>query len=141
MSVMTEKKLDHLHWPLVLCTVVICALGVWNLASATKNAVNPMWLAQSKWMLLGIIAVGPFLFVLIPVALVMKQPDLGTATVTFFIAMTMIVFAKVRWQSLTALFAGGIAGAVFAWERLLKPYQKTRIVTFLDPQAYAKGAG
>jgi rod shape determining protein RodA len=227
MSVMTEKKLDHLHWPLVLCTVVICALGVWNLTSATKNAVNPMWLAQSKWMLLGLVAVGaflfidyrflgtvawptyfaalallasvafrgkkvlgarrwlqvgpmqlqpsefvklaliilmaryfsrddvsarkgqyglfdlwrPFLFVLIPVALVMKQPDLGTATVTFFIAMTMIVFAKVRWQSLTALFAGGIAGAVFAWERLLKPYQKTRIVTFLDPQAYAKGAG
>src|SRR5207245_10170448 len=63
MSVMTEKKLDHLHWPLVLCTVVICALGVWNLASATKNAVNPMWLAQSKWMLLGIVAVGAFLFI------------------------------------------------------------------------------
>src|SRR5437870_13855772 len=63
MSVMTEKKLDHLHWPLVLCTVVICALGVWNLASETKNAVNPMWLAQSKWMLLGIVAVGAFLFI------------------------------------------------------------------------------
>ena len=227
MSLATEKKLDHLHWPLVLCTIVICLLGVWNLASATKNAVNPMWLAQSKWMLLGLVAVAaflfidyrflataawptyfaalallagvafrgkkvlgarrwlqvgpmqvqpsefvklalivlmaryfsrddvsarkgqyglfdlwrPFLFVLIPVALVMKQPDLGTATVTFFIAMTMIVFAKVRWQSLTALFAGGIAGALLAWERLLKPYQKSRIVTFLDPQAYAKGAG
>src|SRR5438270_13490040 len=35
----------------------------------------------------------PFLFVLIPVALIMKQPDLGTAVVTFCIAMTMIVFA------------------------------------------------
>ncbi len=227
MSLAMEKKLDHLHWPLILCTVVICSLGVWNLASATKNALNPMWLAQSKWMLLGVLAVGgflfldyrflstaawplyfaalallagvafrgkkvlgarrwlqlgpmqlqpsefvklalivlmaryfsrddvsarkgqyglvdlwrPFLFALIPVALVMKQPDLGTALVTFSIAMTMIVFAKVRWQSLTALFAGGIAGAVFSWERLLKPYQKSRIVTFLDPQAYAKGAG
>src|SRR5229473_2830088 len=152
MSLAMEKKLDHLHWPLILCTIVICSLGVWNLASATKNALNPMWLAQSKWMLLGVVAVGAFLFLdyrflstaawpLYSVALVMKQPDLGTALVTFFIAMTMIVFAKVRWQSLTALFAGGIAGAVFAWERLLKPYQKSRIVTFLDPQAYAKGAG
>ena len=83
----------------------------------------------------------PFLLVLVPVALVMKQPDLGTGVVTFAIAMTMIVFAKVRWQSLTALFAGGIASSVFAWQRLLKPYQKSRIVTFLDPQAYAKGAG
>src|SRR2546421_12279721 len=63
MSVMTEKKLDHLHWPLVLCTIVICALGVWNLASATKNAVNPMWLAQSEGMLLGILAGGAFLFI------------------------------------------------------------------------------
>jgi rod shape determining protein RodA len=227
MSLATEKKLDHLHWPLVLCTIVICTLGVLNLASATKNALNPMWIAQSKWMFLGAVAVGaflfldyrflstaawpgyfaalallagvafrgkkvlgarrwlqlgpmqlqpsefvklalivvlaryfskddvgarkgqyglvdlwqPFLFVLVPVALIMKQPDLGTAIVTFAIAMTMIVFAKVRWQSLTVLFAGGIASAVFAWQRLLKPYQKSRILTFLDPQAYAKGAG
>src|SRR2546425_7028882 len=217
MSLATEKKLDHLHWPLVLCTILICTLGVWNLASATKSALNPMWIAQSKWMFLGALAVGaflfidyrflataawpiyfaslallavvafhgkkvlgarrwlqlgpmqlqpsefvklalivlmarffsrddvsarkgqyglldlwrPFLFVLIPVALVMKQPDLGTALVTFSIAMTMIVFAKVQWQSLTALFAGGIAAAVFAWERLLKPYQKSRIGSFL----------
>ncbi|HYZ88559.1 MAG TPA: rod shape-determining protein RodA [Myxococcales bacterium] len=227
MSLATEKKLDHLHWPLVLCTIVICTLGVLNLASATKNALNPMWIAQSKWMFLGAIAVGaflfldyrflstaawpgyfvslallagvafrgkkvlgarrwlqlgpmqlqpsefvklalivvlaryfskddvgarkgqyglidlwqPFLFIVAPVALIMKQPDLGTAIVTFAIAMTMIVFAKVRWQSLTVLFAGGIASAVFAWQRLLKPYQKSRILTFLDPQAYAKGAG
>src|SRR5258706_15038 len=63
MWVMAEKKLDHLHWPLVLCTIVICALGVWHLASATKNAVNPMWLAQSKWMLLGLVAVAAFLFI------------------------------------------------------------------------------
>ena len=56
MSLAMEKKLDHLHWPLILCTIVICSLGVWNLASATKNALNPMWLAQSKWMLLGVVA-------------------------------------------------------------------------------------
>src|SRR3989442_4013986 len=211
MSLETEKTLDHLHWPLVLCTIVICSLGVWNLASATKNSLNPMWVAQSKWMFLGVLAVGaflflhyrflstaawpvyfaslallagvafrgkkvlgarrwlqlgpmqvqpsefvklalivlmaryfskddvsarkgqyglldlggPFLFVLIPVALIMKQPGLGTAVVTFAIAMTIVVFAKVRWQSLTALFAGGIASSVLAWERLLKPYQKS----------------
>src|SRR5918912_473807 len=185
MSLTTEKKLDHLHWPLVLCTIVICTLGVWNLASATKSALNPMWITQSKWKVLGArrwLQIGPmqvqpsefvklalivvlaryfskddvsarkgqyglvdlwqpFLLVLIPVALVMKQPDLGTALVTFAIAMTMIVFAKVKWQSLTALFAGGIASCVFPWQRLLKPYQKSRILTFLDPQAYAKGAG
>src|SRR5437868_15000202 len=227
MSLATEKKLDHLHWPLVLCTVVICTLGVLNLASATKSALSLMWIAQSEWMLLGALSVGaflfldyrflstaawpgyfaalallagvafhgkkvlgarrwlqlgpmqlqpsefvklaliivlaryfskddvgarkgqyglfdlwrPFLLVLVPVALVMKQPDLGTALVTFAIAMTMITFAKVRWQSLTALIVGGLASSVFAWNRLLKPYQKDRLLTFLNPEAYAKGAG
>ena len=227
MSIVTEKKLDHLHWPLVLCTIVICSLGVWNLASATKNAMNPMWFVQFRWMALGAACVGlfllidyrflstmawpgyfaslallavvafhgkkvlgarrwlqlgpvqlqpsefvkiaiivliaryfskddvgarkgqyglfdlwrPFLLVLVPVALVMKQPDLGTALVTFAIAMTMITFAKVRWQSLTALIVGGLASSVFAWNRLLKPYQKDRLLTFLNPEAYAKGAG
>ena len=61
MSLATEKKLDHLHWPLVLCTILICALGIWNLGSATKNALNPMWVTQSKWMLLGALAVAAFI--------------------------------------------------------------------------------
>src|SRR5437868_1895250 len=227
MSLATEKKLDHLHWPLVLCSIIICTLGVWDLASATKGALNLMWIAQSKWMFLGALAVGaflfldyrflstaagpgyfaplallaavafkgnkvhgarrwlqvgqmqlqpsefvkladivlmaryfsrdetgarkgqyglidlwrPFLLILLPVALVMKQPDLGTALVTFFIAFSMVMFAKVRWRDLAILAVSGVAGSVFAWKRLLKPYQKDRVLTFLDPGAYAKGAG
>src|SRR5438445_9307690 len=62
MSLATEKQLGHLQSPLVLCTIVICTLGVWNLASATKGALNLMWIAQSKWMFLGALAVGAFLF-------------------------------------------------------------------------------
>src|SRR5437763_14526720 len=49
----TEKKLDNLHWPLLLCTLIICSLGVWNLASATKNAPVIMALVQFRWMLVG----------------------------------------------------------------------------------------
>src|SRR5438132_6858203 len=63
MSLATEKKLDHLHWPLVLCTIVICALGVWNLASATKNAATIMWFTQAKWMFFGATAIGVLLFI------------------------------------------------------------------------------
>src|SRR5438094_965669 len=110
----TEKKLDHLHWPLVLCTLIICSLGVWNLASATKNA---------------------------PVLMALEQPDLGTALVTFAIAMTMVMFAKVKWRDLILMLAAGVGGSVLAWRKFLKPYQKQRVLTFLDPGAYAKGAG
>ena len=223
----TEKRLDHLHWPLVLCTLIICSLGVWNLASATKNAPILMALVQAKWMGVGLVAVvalmvidyrwlqtlawpgyfaalgllagvafagkkvlgarrwlslggmqvqpsefvklavivvlarwftrdetgvrkghygildlwRPFLLILVPVALVMKQPDLGTALVTFAIAMTMVMFAKVKWLDLIIMFAGGAFASVLAWKRVLKDYQKQRVLTFLDPTAYAKGAG
>ncbi|HTO99204.1 MAG TPA: rod shape-determining protein RodA [Myxococcales bacterium] len=223
----TEKKLDNLHWPLVLCTLIICSLGVWNLASATKNAPIVMALVQFRSMLVGaalvavllladyrwlqtmawpgyFAAIGllggvaffgrrvlgarrwlqfgsmqiqpsefvklavivvlarwfardetgvrkgqygildllrPFALILVPVALVMKQPDLGTALVTFAIAMTMVMFAKVKWRDLVILLACGVGGAVFAWNRFLKDYQKQRVLTFLNPEAYAKGAG
>src|SRR5262249_48288981 len=59
----TEKKLDHLHWPLVLCTLIICSLGVWNLASATKNAPVVMALVQFRWMIVGAVAVGLLMFI------------------------------------------------------------------------------
>jgi rod shape determining protein RodA len=223
----TEKKLDHLHWPLVLCTLIICTLGVWNLASASKNAPLLLALVQAKWMAVGLGAVvvllfidyrwlqtvawpgyfaalallagvaffgkkvlgarrwlgvggmqiqpsefvklavivilarfftqdetgarkgyyglfdlwRPFLLILIPVALVMKQPDLGTALVTFAIAMTMVMFAKVKWRDLLIMFATGAIVSVLAWKRFLKDYQKQRLLTFLDPGAYAHGAG
>src|SRR6267142_900476 len=68
--------------------------------------------------------VQPFVLVLIPSALVMKQPDLGTALVTFAIAMTMIMFAKVKWRDLIIMFVAGAGGSVLAWNRVLKPYQK-----------------
>ena len=53
----TEKKLDNLHWPLLLSTVLICALGVWNLASATRNTAAPLWSAQLFAMLVGAIGI------------------------------------------------------------------------------------
>jgi rod shape determining protein RodA len=211
----------------VLSTTLICGLGVWNLASATRNFVAPLWPAQLFAMFVGAVAITiflfidyrwlsslawpgyaltvglllavvvrgkkvlgakrwlsighyqlqpseflkiaiivllaryfakdevglrkghyglvdlwrPFLLVLVPVALVMKQPDLGTALVTFFIAMTMIMFAKVRWQSLAVLVVGGLCGSWAAWNKGLKQYQKDRVLTFLNPQAYAKNQG
>ncbi|MBS2023423.1 MAG: rod shape-determining protein RodA [Deltaproteobacteria bacterium] len=83
----------------------------------------------------------PALFALIPIVLVMKQPDLGTALVTLFIAFTMVLFAKVRLRDLLMLAAGSVVIVVVAWNKFLKQYQKDRIWTFLDPQAFAKTKG
>jgi len=53
----------------------------------------------------------------------------------------MVMFAKVKWRDVVIMLAGGAAAAVFAWSRFLKDYQKQRLLTFLNPEAYAKGAG
>jgi rod shape determining protein RodA len=47
----------------------------------------------------------------------------------------------VKWRDEVIMVAGGAAAAVFAWSRFLKEYQRQRLLTFLNPEAYAKGAG
>ncbi len=82
----------------------------------------------------------PMGIVALPAALVLKQPDLGTALVVLAIGLTQILFAKVRWKTLALLAGIGVAGAVLVYPHL-KPYQRKRVETFLDPQADALGAG
>ena len=83
----------------------------------------------------------PALLLVLPVALIMKQPDLGTAMMVSAIAGSMILFARVKWRTLVTLSVGGFFGAIFAWSHLLKDYQKKRVLTFLDPEGDTLGAG
>lgn len=82
----------------------------------------------------------PLIWTLIPFALIVKQPDLGTSLILFLIAGTMTMFVKIERRSLLCLTAAGIAGSVVAWF-FLKEYQKQRILAFLDPQGDPLGAG
>jgi rod shape determining protein RodA len=84
--------------------------------------------------------VAPLGIVLLPAVLVLRQPDLGTALVILAVGGTQILFAKVRWKTLALLAGIGVAGAVLVYPHL-KPYQKKRIETFVNPQADALGAG
>ncbi|HEY3448010.1 MAG TPA: rod shape-determining protein RodA [Myxococcales bacterium] len=83
----------------------------------------------------------PALLILIPVALVMKQPDLGTAMMIAAVAGSLVIFGKVRWKSLAILVAVFVAGASLAWTHVLKDYQKRRVTSFLDPEADMLGSG
>ncbi len=79
--------------------------------------------------------------VLLPCALVLVQPDLGTTLILVLIAFSMILFVGLRPSSLLALIGGGALFGVVAWFALLKPYQKKRVVNFLQPEADLAGAG
>jgi rod shape determining protein RodA len=82
----------------------------------------------------------PGLLVLVPGVLVLKEPDLGTALIVVAVGATMILFAGVRWKTVAALGAVVLIGAVAAWPHL-KPYQRKRVETFLNPEGDVLGAG
>ncbi len=77
----------------------------------------------------------------LPVALIAKQPDLGTAVTLLpvFLAVAYLAGMPVRIFGLLALCL--VLTAPIAWKFALKDYQKGRISSFLDPSQDAKGAG
>lgn len=84
--------------------------------------------------------VPPLLLLLVPIALVAKQPDLGTALMLGMAAAAMLWLAGVRWW-LFALGILAVAGAApVAWN-FLRDYQKARVLTFLDPSRDPLGSG
>jgi len=83
----------------------------------------------------------PILLTAVPFLLIMLQPDLGTALMLGFIFMSMTIFVKLRLSVYVILGSSGLGAVFFAWQHLLRPYQKQRIRTFLDPEADPMGHG
>lgn len=82
----------------------------------------------------------PLVWTVIPFALIVKQPDLGTSLILLLTAGSMTLFVKIERRSLLCLTAAGTMGTGVAWF-FLKGYQKQRILAFLDPQGDPLGAG
>ncbi len=84
--------------------------------------------------------IAPALMVLIPAALVLKQPDLGTAIMMLLTGAALFFLAGVRLRTFALMAAAAAAAVPLAW-RFLREYQKNRIYTFLDPDSDPLGAG
>jgi rod shape determining protein RodA len=76
----------------------------------------------------------------IPVGLIVRQPDLGTALLIFASGFFVIFLAGLSWKVLIALVAAGGASLPFLWS-VLHDYQRRRILTLLDPMEDPLGAG
>jgi rod shape determining protein RodA len=86
----------------------------------------------------------PFLLLLVPLALIMKQPDLGTALALVFTGFTILLLAGLRSRFFAVSFFLSAMMFPFAWVffwRLLKDYQRDRLVAFLDPSSDPMGQG
>lgn len=83
----------------------------------------------------------PALLVLLPCGLIMLQPDLGTAMTIILSSISMVLFIKIQPKTLLIL---GVCAAVtlpIAYQFGLKPYQRQRIISFIDPMSDPKGSG
>jgi rod shape determining protein RodA len=83
----------------------------------------------------------PTLFVLIPVGLIIIQPDLGTAMIILLVYGSMLLFLRIHPKVLVMLIAAGAIALPVVYNYGLKPYQRQRITTFIDPMSDPKGAG
>ncbi|MBI5562685.1 MAG: rod shape-determining protein RodA [Deltaproteobacteria bacterium] len=82
----------------------------------------------------------PGVLLIIPFLLIVKQPDLGTAIILWLIFWTMAAAVKINWKTLAGLLIAFAGVAPLGW-RMLKGYQKARLMSFLYPGKDTLGTG
>ncbi len=81
------------------------------------------------------------LLLLLPVGLILKQPDLGTALLISASGVFVLFLGGLSWRVIAAAMAALIVLAPLAWEFMLHDYQRQRVLTMLDPSSDPLGAG
>jgi len=100
------------------------------------------WFHRASWERVGnpLFLIPPIIAALVPVGMILKQPNLGTGMITLMVAGSVFWAAGVRWWKFAGVLALAGAIAPIAYERL-HDYQRARITTFLDPESDPLGAG
>ena len=82
-----------------------------------------------------------FIMVLIPTLLIAKQPDLGTSILVATSGLFVIFLAGMSWRLVLMALAAVSAFLPILWFFLMHPYQKQRVLTFLNPETDPLGSG
>jgi len=80
-------------------------------------------------------------YLAIPLMLILKQPDLGTALVFIAIILGMFIIGGINYKFMLLLIGAGIIAVPLAWKYVLEDYQKARLLIFLDPYSDPTGYG
>jgi rod shape determining protein RodA len=161
-----HRILDIIHWIYGFCLVSLVAVIV----VGTKVLGARRWIKlpggihfqPSEWVkLILIFAVAKYFVNLagknlswvdigkamaivgIPMLLVLKQPDLGTALTYSPILLAGLFLGGIDWKKALILVGCGLllVGIAFGSGKILKPYQKARLTSFMNPDADPKGSG
>ena len=160
-----HKLIDFVSWAYGFCVVslvVVLVVGQKVLGARRWIRLGPMHFQPSEWVkLVLIIAVAryfanlggrslmwkdifkAFALVGVPMLLVLKQPDLGTTLTYTPILIAGLLLGGINLRQTLILGTCGIALVAGVWSsgKLLKPYQKARLTSFINPDNDPRGAG
>jgi rod shape determining protein RodA len=112
----------------IMKVALAMALAAWFQRASLERVGNPLFL------------IPPAIAVLVPVALILKEPNLGTAFITAVVGFSIFVAAGMRLWQIGLLLVPVPFLAEIAY-RHLHDYQRARITTFLNPESDPLGAG
>jgi rod shape determining protein RodA len=78
---------------------------------------------------------------IVPVLIVLLQPDFGSASILVGLWFFYVLYAGIPWRYVMALFVLGVGMFFLAWNFFFADYQRSRILTFLDPAQDPLGQG
>jgi rod shape determining protein RodA len=161
-----HKLLSVIYWIYAFCLVALVAV----LAVGTRVNGGKRWIKlpggahfqPSEWVKLVLIVLvaryfsnlagreltwsdvfKAIAFVAVPMLLVLKQPDLGTALTYTPVLLVGLFLGGLDWKKSAIMLFILVLGAGIVWKsgKLLKPYQKARLTAFTNPDADPRGSG
>jgi len=81
------------------------------------------------------------MLLLMPIALIARQPDLGTSILILASGFYVLFLAGLSWRVMGTVFVAALASAPFIWKYMLHEYQRHRIMMLFDPSQDALGNG
>ena len=81
------------------------------------------------------------IFLGIPVAFILKEPDLGMSVLLLPIFVVIVFVAGIHWKFILFFGLCGAGGSVYAFYNLLKDYQRDRLIAFINPNSDPLGSG
>jgi rod shape determining protein RodA len=160
-----HKLIDWVPWAYGFCLVSLVAVklvGTKVLGARRWIRIGPMHFQPSEWVkLILILAVAryfanlgarsltwkeilkAFALVGVPMLLVLIQPDMGTALTYTPILIAGLFLGGIGWRQALILIVCGSVFVAGAWSsgKVLKPYQKARLTSFINPSDDPKGSG
>jgi rod shape determining protein RodA len=160
-----HKLLDWAPWAYGVCLVALAAVlvaGHKALGAKRWIAIHGFQFQPSEWVKLVLILCvaryfanlggrsltwrdifKAFALVGVPMALVLKEPDLGTTLIYTPILIAGLFLGGINFKQSLVLIGCGVVLVVGAWSsgKLLKPYQKARLTSFVNPDSDPKGSG